>query len=145
MSSPRDRAHPYHCRAAAETQLRWEARHQPEPAPGWSAASKVHPGSAPTKLPQRSNHSTPRKILSRHWRPYLMKRGVMRLSITKLHWKNNCKFATLVPTMAMINSITSLSLLLTDKRQGIVILEPRDGLPQIPQHPRWHEQRVPLV
>ena len=36
-----------------------------------------------------------------------MKRGVMRLSTTLDCWKNNCQGATVVPTMAMINSTAS--------------------------------------
>src|ERR1700730_18526965 len=36
-----------------------------------------------------------------------MDRGVMRLSTTLDCWKNNCHGATVVPTMAMINSTAS--------------------------------------
>ena len=40
---------------------------------------------------------------------YFMKRGVMRLSITQLCWKNSCHGATVVPTMPITSSITSES------------------------------------
>src|SRR5215475_10803180 len=36
-----------------------------------------------------------------------MNRGVMRLSTTLDCWKNSCQGATVVPTMAMINSTAS--------------------------------------
>src|SRR6266851_1655440 len=40
---------------------------------------------------------------------YRMNLGVIRLSMTYDCWKNNCHGATVVPTMAMMSSMTVLS------------------------------------